>query len=432
MLRKIFRSSINIFKQLFNPLKVKLLDNPRKRKLAQHMQHKHQQLLSSIKGKEKIKVVFLAIHKSVWKVDPVFRKMLEDPYFEPEILVCPYTLYGEERMLEDMDKTFTFFKEKGYPVLKSLNSDGTWLGLSEIKPDIVFFTNPHNLTRKEYYEDAYLNYLSCYVPYFYLVTSHGNDQSLYNHLFHNLMWKIFMPHSDSMNLARVVSSNDGMNCVLTGYPACESLFENNLVACPWKKAQNKFKIIYAPHHTIENAELQLSNFLIYAELMLDLVDSYKENVQWAFKPHPILKSKLYNHPDWGKEKTDKYYRMWSDGECSQLDEGEYDDLFISSDAIIHDCGSFLAEYLYLKKPVLYLLNPNTRNNLNGFGLSALACCKHGVNKLSIINFVDFVIDNNRKEVDNAPINNFHDVNIKPFFSGGGPSDKIINELRMLL
>lgn len=38
------------------------------------MEKKHKKLLQQIKGKEKIKVVFLAIHKSVWKVDPVFQK----------------------------------------------------------------------------------------------------------------------------------------------------------------------------------------------------------------------------------------------------------------------------------------------------------------------------------------------------------------------
>lgn len=52
-----------------------------KKYLFKKMQKKHKQLIEQIKGKEKIKVVFLAIHKSVWKVDPVFKKMLDDPYF---------------------------------------------------------------------------------------------------------------------------------------------------------------------------------------------------------------------------------------------------------------------------------------------------------------------------------------------------------------
>lgn len=83
-----------------------------KKRLFLHMQKKHQILLSQIKGKERIRVVFLTIHKSVWKLDLVFQKMLEDPFFEPIILVCPYTVYGEERMWEDMQECLTYFREK--------------------------------------------------------------------------------------------------------------------------------------------------------------------------------------------------------------------------------------------------------------------------------------------------------------------------------
>ena len=80
-------------KDLLRPLKKKLLDDPKKKALFLQMQKKHHQLIKEKKGKKKLKVVFLAIHKSVWKVDPVFKKMMDDPYFEPLILVCPYCLW---------------------------------------------------------------------------------------------------------------------------------------------------------------------------------------------------------------------------------------------------------------------------------------------------------------------------------------------------
>src|SRR5690606_301766 len=162
LLKKLLPTTL---KDWLRPFKMKLVDNPKKRKLFLHMQKQHQALLQQIKGKEKIKVVFLAIHKSVWKVDSVFKKMLDDPFFEPLILVCPYTPYGEERMRQDMQECYEYFQDKGYPVLYSYHEEeNRWITLKEIQPDIVFFTNPHNLTRKEYYEDAYINYLSCYVP----------------------------------------------------------------------------------------------------------------------------------------------------------------------------------------------------------------------------------------------------------------------------
>ena len=195
MLAQIKRHIPLTIKQALSPIYQRTLGQWEKRRLFLHMQEKHKKLLTQIKDKKRIRVVFLAIHESVWKVDPVFQKMLADPFFEPIILVFPYTAYGDERMLEDMRKCLAYFNEKGYPTYSSYNeAKQRWTKLDELTPDIVFFTNPHNLTRKEYYEDAYLNYLSCYVPYFILTTTHDGDQGIYNQFSHNSMWKIFMPH----------------------------------------------------------------------------------------------------------------------------------------------------------------------------------------------------------------------------------------------
>lgn len=375
-------------------MKSRTIDAVGKKMLAKSMAKKHAQLITGLKDKDKVNVVFLVIHESVWKVDAVFQKMLVDPFFEPEILVCPYVVYGEERMLNDMSQAYEFFKSKGYSVRKSLKDDGSWLRLEELKPDIVFFTNPHNLTRPEYYDLAYKKYLSCYVPYFYLVTTHGDDQSIYNQNFHNAMWKIFMPHEYSMSLASKISAIHARNCILTGYPACESLIRDGFTNIAWKKQDHlKKKIIFAPHHTIEGSELRLSNFLILAEHFIYLAEKYKYNLQWSFKPHPILKSKLYLHDDWGKEKTDRYYRFWKDSSNTQLDEGEYTALFLESDAIIHDSGSFIAEYLFVKKPALYLMFSGKEQliGINGFGISALNSYTFATDENDIDLFISSVL-----------------------------------------
>ena len=53
-------------------------------------------------------------------------------------------------------------------------------------------------------------------------------------------------------------------------------------------------------------------------------------------------------------------------------EGDYVDLFLSSDAMIHDSGSFIAEYLYLNKPVMRTLNGIDLKTLhNEFGQRCL-------------------------------------------------------------
>lgn len=419
-------------KEWLRPIKNKLIDNPKKRKLFLHMQQKHKELLQQIKGKEKIKVVFLAIHKSVWKVDPVFQKMLADPFFEPMILVCPYTNYGEERMWQDMKECYEYFEQKGYPLLSAYDKEEQrWITLEEIQPDIVFFTNSHNLTRKEYYEDAYLNYLSCYVPYHHEVGSFGNNDSQHNQLFHNAVWKIFSAHEHSFLLAKSCSASKGKNIQVTGFPAMESLVEakkNNNYLDVWKTKDGRKRIIWSPHHLI-NEEINQSNFLEYADFFIDLACKFKKDVVWAFKPHPILKSKLLCHPEWGVSRTEKYYSFWEKQEFTQLELGAYEDLFLSSDCMIHDCGSFLAEYLYVEKPVLYILNEKHSGQFfNSFGKKALLSCRIGYKKSDIEMFVKNIINDKPVNITDAH-NGFIADDIEPYFSNKKPSDSIINFIK---
>lgn len=425
------------FKDWLRPFKMKLVDNPKKRKLFLHMQEKHQELLHQIKGKKKIKVVFLAIHKSVWKVDPVFQKMLTDPFFEPVILVCPYTVYGEERMWQDMQECYEYFKEKGYPLLSSYSKEGQcWITLEEIQPDIVFFSTPHDLTRKEYYEDVYLNYLSCYVPYYSDVASNYDLNSSYNQLFHNVIWKHFIGDEYAYKRASNVLANKGANLLITGSPVLEELAVETKVepSKVWRQqALPKKRIIYAPHQSIfKDENINLSTFLEVGELIKTFAEKYQSQIQWSFKPHPLLKSKLYKHPDWGKEKTDKYYDFWESSDFTQLDEGSYVELFNTSDAIIHDCGSFILDYLFTGKPCAYLeLNPEAQlKAINDYGIELLNCYVRIHDENEIEPFLRDLISGNLYP--NKSYEKFIIEHVNAFYKFSSPSENIITYLKQEL
>ena len=114
----------------------------------------------------------------------------------------------------------------------------------------------------------------------------------------------------------------------------------------------------------------LAVFLMLADFMLRMAKKYSGSIQIAFKPHPVLRNKLNEY--WGKERTDEYYKEWDSGENTFFENGEYVDLFLTSDAMIHDSGSFLIEYLYLDKPVMRTDNGQPlQNEFNDFALSCL-------------------------------------------------------------
>ena len=150
-------------------------------------------------------------------------------------------------------------------------------------------------------------------------------------------------------------------------------------------------------------------------------------MQWCFKPHPILNSKLQNHADWGREKTEEYYEFWKNQSYSQLNEGDYVDLFCESTAMIHDSGSFLAEYLHVNKPVLYLVNTdNYMDFYNDFGKKALDCCDLGKSENDILIFIE-----NLKHITNLTEKNIESENLAFFQSEcpDNPTDEIINVLK---
>jgi len=378
---------------------------------------KHKKALKQIKSKSKIRVVFFLIHHTAWKYEGVYRLMERDKRFDPIVLICPFITLGHDFMTKVMNQSFDTFKKNGYQVIKALDeTTGIWLNVKEeINPEIVCFTNPWNITRPEYQIRNFLDTLTCYVPYGY-ETSHLHE-AYYNGEMMNLVWKFFIENNIHKELSRKYSRNNSTNVVVTGYPGMDKFLIGGFSPRDvWKLKDKKFKrIIWAAHHTIPGlgASLDYSTFLDYSEVMLQFADQFKEDIQIAFKPHPKLRENLSKDEVWGKLKTDEYYQKWSELDNGQLEEGEYLDLFFTSDALIHDCGSFVVEYLYTGKPVLYLFRDDQiTERFNEVGKMALSKFYSGKNNHDIEKFINEVVIGNRDSLKEER-NYFFESVIKP-------------------
>jgi hypothetical protein len=85
-----------------------------------------------------------------------------------------------------------------------------------------------------------------------------------------------------------------------------------------------------------------------------------------FRPHPDLHSQICKK--WGQEETDNYYEKWNEIENGQYyNGGDIMDTFATSDAMIMDCCSFMAEYTAFNKPLFHTVTKTSRTNLNEFG-----------------------------------------------------------------
>lgn len=360
------------------------------------IRRKQRTALLSFRSKDTIRCCFFALFEEVWKYDGVFQLMQKNSRFEPVILICPVVNYGFENMLLRMRQCERFFRSKGYDPILSYNPDTKQYVdvMNEIKPDIIFYTNPYKgLIDDRYYIDNFQEVLTIYVPY-----SINNSNAFYSNFgmpFYNFLWRYYQPTGMHKNYAKKYSDNRGVNAVTVGYPGIESLIFNihTVNKKIWKNDNPKLKkIIWAPHHTIEPAgSVFYSCFLRYSDFMLDMVQKYQDTIQFAFKPHPLLKNKLELF--WGKEKTDTYYNKWQNMANSCVVEGEYSDLFLSSDAMIHDSGSFISEYLYVNKPVMRTLNEvDESEKQNDFSMQCISNHYLANNEQDIEQFIENLIN----------------------------------------
>ncbi|EJY2157087.1 CDP-glycerol glycerophosphotransferase family protein, partial [Campylobacter coli] len=182
------------------------------------------------------------------------------------------------------------------------------------------------------------------------------------------------------------------NLKLSGYSKMDSLNNKNQLS---KKTQPI--IILAPHHTVQkDFALKLSNFLRFSDFYLKLPTIYP-NVHFIFRPHPLLFINLENNKIWSKEQIKNYiHTLTNYANVSYENGGDYFESFIRSDALIHDCGSFIAEYLYLDKPECFIFQNKQQidHEFTNNGKKVLEHLYMAQTEKDIIDFIDNIVIKN--------------------------------------
>lgn len=329
-----------------------------------------------LRQKEVINVAFIALNLPCWKCDSVFRLMQQHPRFRPIIWIVPeLQIKDADERQRNLEQMRAFFAGRGYPVADMYSLEQL---REEFAPDIVFLAKPYRGVTLCNIEDLDKE-LVCYVPYTY----HNTERDGFRHGTESRVWRNFFSTKSVRKQACAYMSNGGLNVRVTGHPIADAfLFPSQFVHAgnPWMTVpRHKKRIIWAPHWSVcGDTWFKTATFITIAEGMLKLVEKYADNMHFAFKPHPLLRDSLYRHPEWGRERTDAYYERWSSLPNAQLETGDYVELFKGSDAMIHDSGSFIIEYLLVDRPCMFLFNENSAFiEYNEDTREALACYRKG-------------------------------------------------------
>lgn len=340
----------------------------------------------SMREQARIHVIFVITELGMWKTERLYLEMKKHPRFAPVIRVLPYALskhVGKE--------VAEYFEKKGYDY-EFVAADERLQ--SSFKADIIFYSKPYSWEYERLHtlqknKDA----LFAYVSYGFHNVLSG---FVCNQPLHNYCWQYYFENETCAQEVSKLMRNKGRNVRITGIPMMDDFTQPaSSYRDLWKKQESRKKrIIWAPHHSVssENKYLRYSTFLEYAGFMLELAQKYKEQVQFLFKPHPRLLLSLYEL--WGKERTDAYYAQWDAMENAQMELGQYIDFFMTSDAMIHDCSSFSIEYLYARKPVMFLRRGEEGNQgtgLNSFSKQAYGLHYMADSKQDIEHFIQDVV-----------------------------------------
>ena len=318
-----------------------------------------------ISRKNKIKIGFVLYDASMWCGDKLYNLFARDERFETTIFLCLRTdKHNDELVQEDFIRGVNQFQAR------KLNVVGISYAKANVPvQDVLIFLTPYTKFLPEAFDFKKLtaNTLMIYIPYAF-------DTSLWYENAHmpivHLTWKNFF-HSE------IVIDYFDKNCrvgmprgIYSGYPRLDTFFEDEL-QFTWKMTRpDAKKIIWAPHWSI-NGGVKYATFRWNFKFMYEFAKAHPE-ISWTVKPHPGL---LLSAVDTGvfpsAEEFRKYLQAWNDLPNAQVyTGGYYQAIFATSDGMIHDSGSFIGEYQYMDKPMIYLTrDTQTFNDLGKLILS---------------------------------------------------------------
>lgn len=345
----------------------------------------------------RLRVAFLVCDASMFSFESVFVQMKNDPRFDCFIALVPRITRGEEFLRSTYAKAVDTFQARYPDSVQSLYNLETrkCRGLEDCA-DIVFSSI---IYEDQTFERFTVEAMSKYA--LVTVVSYG-----YGGMFKaNVDRTIFLPNivfswryvlANQTILEEWLRHNPFLrrNAVVCGYPKMDRIAPMVDSEAARDRSGVK-KVLICPHHTIEGdtCGLRLSTFLRFADFFTVLPALYPD-IQFVFRPHPLLFPRLRTEKWWGPERTDAYERkMKSFPNVEFQSGGDYFRTFAESDALIHDCGSFLAEYFYTGKPQCYLLadGETASREFLPFGRQLLEATYHASDTHEIIDFIDRVV-----------------------------------------
>lgn len=372
-----------------------------------------------VQNGEKIRVVFLAISAAEWPADDVYRLLTADERVEAYIVIAPLMDRDAESRRDTYVQTRDFFLKNGYVVREIYDVEEDvcreWSDLGGM-PDMVIHLTAwfQSLPDVCWMLSFPLRCVQMYLPYgIYVADSVDKTYAVncvYNSNFANVMRKVYVDSAKNREGYRNYGLLQGKNTAFSGYAKMDLLYEKRTwneseIRSLWKIPEGRNvsemkRVIIAPHHSIQGyAGIRFSTFQKNALFLLYLAKKYQDQVSFIYKPHPNLRLRAVEAGVFESyEAYDAYVGEWDSlPNARVVNEASYLEIFQTSDGMIMDSASFIAEYLYVNKPLLFLRRDGQAFNMLGTELMRAYDTAWGEDYCAIEEFLQSTIIDGRDE-----------------------------------
>lgn len=315
----------------------------------------------------RIKVLFLVHHIEAWdSLADVYQEMLKSSDFEPLVASINRCFPGEDdygfepvihqRLVKEGIRHIRFGMRDLYEALDIIKA---------IKPDLIFKQSQWDADVPPAYHTHELSFARlCYVPYAtagLIETSDLNpdrDPELNSNL-HRSAWRIFYATNEERKRFDRYAVRQSTNVSITGHPKVDRLIrkgdQGKFWPIPEVRGEKKTRIIWSPHHSVGD---NWSNFGMFPRIYQDMLAWARsdENIEILLSCHPALKGAMSRY--WGQggdARFQDFMDEWNElDNTSVIDAGEYAGAMAASDMLISDGMSFIIEYQFFNKPVIFL------------------------------------------------------------------------------
>ena len=315
----------------------------------------------NIRGKKKIRVGFVSDDPSVWCGDKLYNLFANNKRCETTFFLCLQKSYrGQQNMLDDFQRGIDRFKARGINIVPIVNDEQTVPA-----QDLLIMLRPYFHYMPKAFELAAIGAetLMTYIPYGF----NTSNWNIYDTPIYHVGWKLFFDTKFHINLLEHECRTGMPRGIYSGYTKLDALYDNpDTLKFDWKMTRpDAKKIIWAPHWSIASG-IFYATFQWNYKFMYEFAKAHPE-ISWVVKPHPMLFASAVGHgvfPD--EESFNRYLQAWNDLPNAKVFAGPYyQGLFATSDGMIMDCGSWIGEYQYTHKPMIFLTRDTQQFNRLG-------------------------------------------------------------------